>query len=157
MLLLLYRAGAAAGILNSDTSSEGESAVSLTYHHYGASLIQAPIDNLQRDIQAVLDLPADIAGAAAPTAARTLTYRSATCAPGIDEYTVTCTLQSVADTPSATFVEWMRAYRPADAAGQEQIHRFNRALAARDQAVADRLAAEYDGAEVMYMDYTLGA
>jgi hypothetical protein len=154
--------------------------VSITYHHYGASLIHAPIDHLQRDIQAMLDIPADLARAAAsavpraqpalqPAAAaileeaidcaaarRTLTYRSATSAPGIAEYVVTCTLESVADAPAATFVEWMRAYRPAIAAGQEQIGSFVRALAAQDQSVADRLAAEYNCAEVMYMDYTLG-
>jgi hypothetical protein len=156
-------------LLNSDTSSKGESTVSLTYHHYGASFINAPIDQLRRDIQAMLDMPTNLAHAAAsaapgaladaiecPDATHMLTYRSTTCAPGIAEYVVTCSLQCVADAPAATFVEWMRAYRPAAAAGQEQIRTFARALVARDQAVANRLTTEYDGAEVMYMDYTLG-
>jgi hypothetical protein len=130
--------------------------MSLTYHHYGASLIQAPIEHLQRDIQAMLDMPTDLARAAASAATDTLIYRSGTCAPGIAEYVVTCTLQPMADNPAATFVEWMRAYRPDAAADQEQICTYTRALTVRDQAVADRLAAEYDCAEVLYMDYTLG-
>lgn len=38
--------------------------MSLTYHHYGASLIHAPIAQLRRDMQAILNAPADLVRAA---------------------------------------------------------------------------------------------
>jgi hypothetical protein len=104
----------------------------------------------------MLDLPPDRARVAASAGTRTLTYRSAPGAVGIAEYVVTCTLHSVADATPATFVEWMRMYRPAAAAGQEQIHTFARALIGQDRTVADHLATEYDAVETLYMDYTLG-
>jgi len=165
----------------------------LTYHHYGASLIHAPIDQLQRDMQDMLGLPAGLArreereasaaaiavaaqagprpgfplpalqpaataileGASDHTAATyTLSYSPATRAPGLIEYSITCTLQSVADAPPATFVEWTRAYQPAAPTCHVQL--FARTLVDQDQAIAARLAAKYGGAEVMTMDYTLG-
>jgi len=129
--------------------------MSVTYHHYGASLIHAPIDQLRRDMQEMLGLPADIARGEEPMAATyTLSYCPPTRAPGLVEYIIDCRLQCVADAPTATFVEWMRAYRPA--APVCQVQTFARELAAQDRAIAARLAAEYGGAEVIYMDYTLG-
>ena len=129
--------------------------MSVTYHHYGASLIQAPIDQLRREMQAMLGLPAELArGDERAAASYKLSYCPPTRAPGLVEYAITCTLQCVADAPAATFVEWMRIYRPA--APICHINAFERELAARDRAIADRLAAEYSGTEVMYMNYTLG-
>ena len=164
--------------------------MSITYHHYGAGLIHAPIDQLRRDMQEMLGLPASIARGdehAASTAAAvvaaphnahaqkalrpaatalleqapdgsaatyTLSYRPPTRAPGLVDYSITCTLQCLVDAPDATFVEWMRAYRPA--APICQVQTFASELAAQDRAIAARLAARYSGAEVMYMDYTLG-
>jgi hypothetical protein len=126
--------------------------MSITYYHYGASVVHAPLDQLRGNMSAILNMPL-----ARPSAtAQTLTYRATACAPGIAEYTVTCTLQPMEDAPAATFVEWMRAYRPAAAAGQEQIHSFGRALATQDHAVADQLATVDDSAETLFMDYTLG-
>jgi hypothetical protein len=130
--------------------------VSVTYHHYGASLIHAPIEQLRRDMQEMLGMPADIAGGAERTAAsHTLSYCPPTHAPGLGGYKIICSLQCVADAPTATFVEWMRTYRPTAPICHTKA--FARELAAQDQLICDRLAAKYDGSEVVYMDYTLGA
>ena len=132
--------------------------MSLTYHHYGASLVHAPIDQLRRDIHSILGMPAHAALEQAldhTGATYTLSYRPATRAPGLVEYVFTCTLQRMADAAPATFVEWTRAYRTA--APICQVQSFAHAQVEQDQAIAARLAAAYDGAEVMYMDYTLGS
>ncbi|HJZ49327.1 MAG TPA: hypothetical protein VKE41_19255 [Roseiflexaceae bacterium] len=129
----------------------------LTHHHYGASLIHAPIDQLRREIHGILYTPlhATLEEAIDRTGTTyTLSYRPATGAPGIVEYVVTCTLQSVADASQATVVEWRRVYRTA--APVCQVQSFVSAQVAQDQAIATRLAAKYRGAEVMYIDYTLG-
>jgi len=166
--------------------------MSVTYHHYGASVIHAPLAQLRRDMHAILNVPADLvraAGRATDVAAaasseqgrpcvqlaiqlgatavleeaidsmagkHTLIYRSTSCAPGIAEYVATCTLQCVEDAPHTTFVEWMRAYRPAARADDDQIRPFVSSLLDQDQAITSRLAAEYGSPEVLYIDYTLG-
>lgn len=166
--------------------------MSVTFHHYGASVVNASIAQLRRDMHAMLNVPADLvraAGRAANAAAsasseqgrpfvqlaiqlgatafleeaidgvagkHTLTYRSTTCAPEIAEYVATCTLQRLEDAPHMTFVEWMRAYRPAARADNDQIRPFVSSLLDQDQAITSRLAAEYGSPEVLCIDYTLG-
>ena len=85
-----------------------------------------------------------------------LTYCSTVYALELKEYSATCTLASVADAPHTTFVEWMRAYRPAARADDDQIRPFVSSLLDQDQAITSRLAAEYGSPEVLYIDYTLG-
>lgn len=150
----------------------------LTYHHYGASVIQAPINQLHCDMHNILSAQPDLIYAdvsAVPHRSSiqlgtivaleeasdrvagtcTLTYRPTTYAPEIAEYTATCTLQRVADAPHTTFVEWMRAYRPAASASHDQIDPFLSALLEQDQAIAAQLAV-YGSSEVFWIDYTLG-
>ena len=165
--------------------------MSVTYHHYGATVLNAPVDHLRHDMFALLNVPQDsvrTAGRATGSAdaasaelsrpclplamqigdttvleevidrvsgTHALTYRSTTCAPEIAEYVATCTLRRVADAPHTTFVEWMREYR-LDAADGDRIHPFVSALVHHDQTIASKFAAEYDTAEVLVIDYTLG-
>jgi len=140
----------------------------VTYHHYGASVIHAPIAQLRRDMHAVLNVPPDALRAAEhattvlqemtdhPSGTHVLTYRSTLCAPEIAGYSAACTLTSVADAPHTIFVEWMRDYRPAAPTDHDRMRAFVSALIDQDRAIASRLAAEYGGAEVFYIDYTLG-
>jgi hypothetical protein len=140
----------------------------VTYHHYGATILDASIAQLRGDIDVILNTSLDLArpigrpstilkettDCAAGT--HTLTYRSTLCAPEIAEYSATYTLASVADAPHTTFVEWMREYRPAAPAGHDQISPFVSALIDQDRAIASWFAAEYGSPEVIYIDYTLG-
>jgi hypothetical protein len=138
--------------------------MSVTYHHYGATVLNAPINQLRCDMHAVLNVAQDTVrttavmeeGIDSVAGTHTLTYRSTTCAPEIAEYVATCTLQRVADAPHTTFVEWMRAYRPAAPTDNDQIRPFVSSLVDQDQAIASRFAAEYGSTEVLYIDYTLG-
>jgi hypothetical protein len=166
--------------------------MSVSYHHYGATVLNAPINQLRRNMHSILNVPEDTVRAArratgVPAAAlaepsqpcfqlaiqlgetavleekidgvagtHTLTYRSTTCAPDIAEYVASCTLQRMADAPHTTFVEWMRAYRPAAPTVTDQIRPFVSSLVDQDQAIASRFAAEYGSTEVLYIDYTIG-
>jgi hypothetical protein len=89
-------------------------------------------------------------------AARTLTYRSTERAPDLAEYIATCTLQPVMDKPGKTFIEWTRAYRPSAQADPGQLRAFVAHLIEQDQAIAARCAVADSGAEVLFIDYTLG-
>src|SRR5215208_1761287 len=103
----------------------GATTMSVTFHHYGATVLTVPISQLRLNMQAILRMPIDIVdGAGHATAAleeasdgmastHTLTYRSATCAAEAVEYVAACTLRPVADAPHTTFFEWTRVYRPA--------------------------------------------
>ena len=140
----------------------------ITYHHYGASVIHAPINQLRRDMHAVLNMASDALRAAEhtatvreqatddPSGTHVLLYRSTLCAPEIAEYSATCTLAGVADAPHTTFVEWMREYRPAALTDHDQIKPFVSAMIDQDREIASRFAAEYGNPEVFYIDYTLG-
>jgi hypothetical protein len=140
----------------------------LTYHHYGASVIRAPINQLRRDLQAVLHVPADALCAARHTTealeevtdcrsgTRVLTCRSTVAVPEFAEYRAVYTLTSQADTPHTTLVEWTREYRPATPTDHDRTRAFVSALVEQDRAIASRLAAEYENSEVFYIDYTLG-
>jgi hypothetical protein len=142
--------------------------MSITYHHYGATVLNLPITQLSPNMQAILHMPIDLIGAAAHATValeeesdgvahtHTLTYRSRPCAAEVAEYVATCTLQPVADAPHTTFFEWTRMYRPATPAHYDQICPFVSAMVDQDRAIAARLAAEYSGAEVLFIDYTLG-
>ena len=142
--------------------------MSITYHHYGATVLNMPIAQLPPNMQAILRLPIDLVGAAAHATiasekagdgvahTHTLTYRSTSCAAERAEYVATCTLRPVADAPHTTFFEWTRAYRPATSAHDDQICPFVSAMVCQDQAIAARLAAECGGVEVLCIDYTLG-
>jgi hypothetical protein len=153
--------------------------MSLTYHYYSASIIHAPINQLHCDMHSILSMQPDLIHAGVSAAPRwfstqlgttvaleeasdrvagtcTLTYRPTACAPEIAEYIATCTLQRVADAPHTTFVEWMRAYRPAASASHDQIDPFVSALLDQDQAIAAQLGAVYGSTEVFSIDYTLG-
>jgi len=139
-----------------------------TYHHYGATILDASIAQLRGDMDAILNAPLDLANptgrprtilkettdCAAGT--HTLTCRSTTCAPELAEYVITWTLACAADAPHTTFVEWMREYRPAAPAGHDQISPFVSTLIDQDRAIASWFAAEYGSPEVIYIDYTLG-
>ena len=140
----------------------------VTYHHYGATILDAPIAELQGDMEAMLNPPLNLApptghpithmeemtDCAAGT--HTLTYRSATCMPEIAEYVATWTLACSADAPHTTMVEWMREYRPATPINHDQIQTFVSALIDQEREIASRFAAEYGNPEVIYIDYTLG-
>ena len=140
----------------------------LTYHQYSATVLNAPIAQLRRDMQAILNVPPDLVRAGGFTTAvleevidrvagtHTLAYRSTTCAPEIAEYVATCTLACGADAPHTTFIEWMRAYRPAALTDNDQMRPFVSALINQDQAIASRFVAEYGSTEVFSIDYTLG-
>src|SRR5262245_55513389 len=137
-----------------------------TYHHYGASVIHAPISQLRRDMHAALVIAPDALHTAEHATmvlqeatdcraeAHALTYRSTMTAPELDEYSATCTLASVADAPHTTFVEWTREYRPAVAIDHDRIRAFVSTLVDQDRAIASRLEAEYGSTEVFYIDYT---
>jgi hypothetical protein len=143
--------------------------MSITYHHYGATVLNMPITQLPLNMLTILRLPIDRVGVAAHATialeetgdgvahTHTLTYRSNSCAAELAEYVVTCTLRPVADAPHTTFFEWMRAYRPATSVHDDQICSFVSAMVDQDQAIAARLAAECGGEEVLCIDYTLGA
>ena len=140
----------------------------VTYHHYGASLIHAPIDRLRRDMYAALDSAPDALRAAerattilaevtdSSLGTHLLSYRSTMGAPELAQYSVICTLASVVDAPHCTFVEWTREYRPAVPADQARIRALVRALVDQDQAIASQLATKYGSTEVFCIDYTLG-
>jgi hypothetical protein len=140
----------------------------LTYHHYGATVLNAPIAQLRRDMHTILNVPPDLVRTRGHTAAvleevidrvagtHTLAYRSTVCAPEIAEYVATCTLACGADAPHTTFIEWMREYRPAALTDNDQMRPFVSALIDQDQAIAAQFAAEYGSTEVFYIDYTLG-
>jgi hypothetical protein len=140
----------------------------VTYHHYGASVIHAPINQLRRDMYAVLTLPPDALLAAdhaaavlegvtdCPSRTRVLTCRSTIGAPEIAEYRAACTLTSVADAPHATFIEWTREYRPATPTDHDRMQAVVSALIEQDRTIASRLACDYGSTEVFYIDYTLG-
>src|SRR5258708_39590535 len=112
----------------------------VTYHHYGATILDASIAQLRGDMDAILNAPLNLArpighpntilnettDCAAGT--HTLTYRSTMCAPELAEYVITWTLACVADAPHTTFVEWMREYRPAALTTHDQIRPFVSAL-----------------------------
>ena len=135
-----------------------------TYYHYGASVIHAPITHLRQDMHTILNIPPDALRATAAVEQATdhragshvLIYRSIPCAPQIAEYSVTCTLTCVAETPPATLVEWMREYRPEALVGHDQLGQFVSAQIEQDRAISSRLAADYASCEVFYIDYTLG-
>jgi hypothetical protein len=140
----------------------------MSYHHYGASVIHAPITQLRRDMHTALDITPDALRMAEHTTttlqevtdhssgAHVLTYCSTVYALELAEYSATCTLASVADAPHTTFVEWMREYRPTLPADHDQIRAFVSTLIDQDRAIASRLEAEYGSSEVFYIDYTLG-
>ncbi len=140
----------------------------LTYHHYGATILDAPIAQLRSDMDAILNMPLDLARPIGhpstilkettdcASGTHTLAYRSTMCAPELAEYVITWTFACVADAPHMTFVEWTREYRPATPAGHDQIRPFVSALIDQDRAITSRFATEYGNPEVIYIDYTLG-
>src|SRR5215213_11127856 len=97
----------------------------LTYHHYGATILDVPIAQLRCDMHTILNLPSalepseghrtgvleEMTVCAAGT--HTLTYRSTTCMPELAEYAATWTFACSAAAPHTIMVEWMREYRPA--------------------------------------------
>ena len=140
----------------------------VTYHHYGATILDAPIAQLHGDMVAILNVPLNLAR---PTAhpitvmeemtdcaagTHTLTYRSTMCVPEIAEYVATWTLARSADAPHTIMVEWMREYRPAAPINHDQIRPFVSAQIDQDRVIASRFAAEYGSPEIVYIDYTLG-
>ena len=108
----------------------------LTYHHYGATILDAPIAQLHGDMDAMLNLPMNLVPAGGhpithmeeltdcAAGTHTLTYRSTTCMPEIAEYIATWTLARSADAPHSTMVEWTREYRPAAPINHDQIRTF---------------------------------
>jgi hypothetical protein len=140
----------------------------VTYHHYGATILNAPIAQLRRDIHAIFSIPSDLVRTVGHTAAvleeavdcgsgsHMLSYRSTLCAPELAEYCATYKLASVADAPHTTFVEWTRDYRPAEPVGRDQVQPLVSSLIDQDRALASRFSVEYGSAEVFYIDYTLG-
>jgi hypothetical protein len=140
----------------------------ITYHHYGATILDAPIAQLHADIGALLDVPPDLVRTIGhPTTvtqqmsdcaagAHTLICRSTVSVPEIAEYITTWTLACIADAPHTTLVEWMREYRPATSSDHDQIRPFVNTLIDQDRMIAARFAAEYGGSEVVYVNYTLG-
>lgn len=139
----------------------------VTYHHYGATILDTPIAQLRRKMDAIVNASLALSRTTARASTvleendcaagtHTLTYRSIVCAPELAEYVVTWSLACVTDAPHTTFVEWMREYRPGTAAGHDQIRPFVSALIDQDRAIATRFAAEYGSSEVVYIDYTLG-
>jgi hypothetical protein len=164
----------------------GETTMSQTYHHYGASVINAPIDQLQREMHTILNVPEDTARAARRaigTTAAAVAEQSQPCVQ-LDDTTIleevidrvsgthTLTYRSTTCAPEvAQYVATCTLQRVADApnttfvewmrmyrpAGHDQIRRFVSALVDQDQAIASRFAAEYGSAEVLYIDYTLGS
>src|SRR5215216_4347287 len=112
----------------------------VTYHHYGATILDAPIAQLHGDMDAILNLPLNLActmehsivvmeemtDCAAGT--HTLICRSTMCVPEIAEYVATWTLACIANAPHTTLVEWMREYRPAALTTHDQIRPFVSAL-----------------------------
>src|SRR5215208_5174820 len=128
----------------------------VTYHHYGATILDAPITQLHGDMDAILNLARTTGYTTAvieeitdhAAGAHTLTYRSIEGVPEIAKYIATWTLASVADAPHTTFVEWMREYRPAVSGNHDQIQPFVSALIEQDRAIASRFAAEYGSPEV---------
>jgi hypothetical protein len=140
----------------------------VTYHHYGATILDAPIAELHGDMDAILNVPLNLAhptrrpvtdmekmtDCAAGT--HTLTYRSTMGVPEIAEYVATWTLACIADAPHTTMVEWMREYRPAAPINHDQIRTFVSALIDQEREIALRFAAEYGNPEVIFIDYTLG-
>jgi len=142
--------------------------MNITFHHYGAAVLGVPITQLRLDLQAILQMPAELVGRAEHAtvdleeasdglaSTHTLTYRSGSCVAAIGEYIAACTLRPVEGAPHTTLVEWTRAYRPAATSMAEQVRPFVGAMVGQDQAIAARLAADYAGAEVLYIDYSLG-
>jgi hypothetical protein len=142
--------------------------MSLTFHRYGATVLDVPIAQLRLNLRAILSMPVELVSGAEQAAAaleetsdgaaitHTLIYRSTTGAPEAAEYVATCTLRPIEDAPHTTSLEWTRAYRPATSTPPDQVGPFISAMAAQDRALAARLNLEYGGVEVFYIDYTLG-
>jgi hypothetical protein len=136
----------------------------VTYHHYGAAILDVPIAQLHGDMDAILNAPLNLRHPITVVeemtdcvvGMHTLIYRSTMCVPEIAEYVATWTLACIADAPHTTFVEWMREYRPAAPSNHVQIWPFVRALIDQDREIASRFAAEYGSPEIVYIDYTLG-
>jgi hypothetical protein len=140
----------------------------VTYHHYGATILDASIAELQGNMDAILKVPLhlvhptthpitdmeEMIDCAAGT--HMLTYRSTMCLPEIAEYVATWTLARSADAPHTTMVEWMREYRPSAPINHDQIRTFVSTLIDQERDIALRFAAEYGNPEVIYIDYTLG-
>jgi len=87
---------------------------------------------------------------------RTLTYRSTGRAPDLAEYIATCTLRPVMDKPGKTLIEWTRDYRPSAHADPGELRALVAYLIEQDQAIAATCAVADSGAEVLFIDYTLG-
>src|SRR5262245_36233898 len=142
--------------------------MSITYHHYGAVVIELPLDRLWNAQRASLIAPLTIQstnrGVAATleavvdqsTGAQTLTYHVSGAAPESAEYLATCTMQRVADEPSKTVVEWTRQYRPAEGAAPNRSKAVVAEMLEQDRALAASFTAAHDSAEVLLLDYTLG-
>ena len=139
--------------------------MSLTYHYYGAVLIDLPFDRLWSDLRDSPIAPQSIVdGLAAADATvevihrweeiHTLAYRAS--AAEIEGYVATCTLTQLADDPGKSLVEWTREYRPAAHVTRARSGAFAAHLLDRDQAIAAAFAAAYNGAEALLIDYTLG-
>jgi hypothetical protein len=140
----------------------------VTYHHYGATILDAPIAQLHCDMDTILNVPLNLACTIGHSSVvrqemgdcavgtHTMTYRSAMCVPEIAEYVATWTLARIGDAPHTTLVEWRREYRLAALITHDQIRPFVSALIDQDREIASRFAAEYDSPEVIYIDYTLG-
>jgi hypothetical protein len=140
----------------------------VTYHHYGTTILNAPIALLRRDLHTILSVPADLVHTVGCTTSvleevvdcasgsHTLIYRSTKGAPELAEYVASCMLACVADAPNTTFVEWEREYRPAESVNRDTVQPIVSALVEQDQAIASRLAADYGSTEVFFIDYTLG-
>lgn len=143
--------------------------MSITFHHYNATVLNVPISHMRFNLQAILRMPFELVGEAAQAtialdetnedlaSTHTLTYRSEAYVATIAEYSVTCTLRPLADDPHRTFFEWTRVYRPTAAAQHNQVSSFASTLIHQDQAVVARLGTEYSGVEIFSIDYMLGA
>lgn len=140
----------------------------VSYHHYGASVIDAPIDQLRGNIQAVLNLSGDaqpiaehaIVGQAGMLDQPCGMFVGIPCSirstHKLAEYSATWTLSALEDAPHRTLFEWMREYHSTAPAHDEQMETLISALVEQDRALALRLAAEYGSTEVFYIDYLLG-
>src|SRR6266487_1039548 len=121
--------------------------MSITYHHYGAVLVDIPLDRLWNDLrdslialqwgdQATLEQRIEL-----PKGTHTVTYRASASVLEIAEYVATCTLQHVTNPPHSTSVEWTRVYRPTAQADSARTSAFVARLRAQDQVIVDRFAA----------------
>jgi hypothetical protein len=53
--------------------------MSVTYHHYGATILNVPITQLRRDMPAILNVPSDLARTAERTTAGTSAEQRQPC------------------------------------------------------------------------------